>query len=424
MLTDYLKALRLFSRDVRLYLITSALFGFCFMGIYAVALNLYLLRLGYGPEFVGLVVAAVGLAFAIFSLLAGEFGRRWGTRRMMIVGMGLGVIGLGLPPLAEFLSTSLRSGWLMVTYSLGWLGAALYLVNADVFLINTTSPAERSHVFSMQAALGPLAGVAGSLVGGLLPEFFSSISHVSLEHPDPYGYTLLTAAVLFVPAVPVLVATHEVGTASTSETVSEAGPAPYGLIAFLVVVQLLQAAGEGAGRTFFNVYLDVDLHSPTYQIGTLLAIGNLLAVPAALITPTAIGRWGDGRIFIWASLGTTLSLVPLALIPHWTAAGFGFVGMMALSSVWRPAFVLYRMRIVLPGWRAVMNGATNMALGLSYFTMSLGGGYVVTALGYPSLFLAGAGMTAVGALLFWAYFRDPVWDVLADAPFQEQEGVS
>jgi len=65
------------------------------------------------------------------------------------------------------------------------------------------------------------------------------------------------------------------------------------------------------------------------------------------------------------------------------------------------------MELVSPGWRAVVNGASNMALGSSMSAISLGGGYIVTALGYRSLFLTGAGVTAAGALLFWAYSHVP-----------------
>ena len=75
MAANYVKALRLFGRDVRLYLITAALVGFCWQGIYVVLFNLYLLRLGYGPEFVGLVGAVGLLAYAVLSLPAGALGR-------------------------------------------------------------------------------------------------------------------------------------------------------------------------------------------------------------------------------------------------------------------------------------------------------------------------------------------------------------
>lgn len=85
-MTSYLNTLRLFSREARLYLVTAGLIGFTiFGGIYTTLLNLYLLRLGYGPEFIGLVNAVGLFGLAIFSLPAGMLGDRWGVRRMMIL---------------------------------------------------------------------------------------------------------------------------------------------------------------------------------------------------------------------------------------------------------------------------------------------------------------------------------------------------
>ena len=271
--------------------------------------------------------------------------------------------------------------------------------------MGATGPEERSYAFSMQMALWPLAGFAGSLVGGLLPGLFATLSRTLLAHPAPYRYSLLISALLFTPAVPTLLATGKVTTAHARGSAAGARRAPYGLIGLLALVQLLQGAGEGVTRTFFNVYLDAGLHVATHQIGTLAAVGQLLFVPAALATPLLADRWGNRRVFIWASLGTALSLLPLALVPHWGAAGFGSVGVTALAAVWHPVYIMYRMEITSSGWWAVVNGATNMAMGLSWSGMSLAGGYVVTALGYPSLFLTGAGVTAAGALLFWAAFR-------------------
>jgi hypothetical protein len=50
--------------------------------------------------------------------------------------------------------------------------------------------------------------------------------------------------------------------------------------------------------------------------------------------------------------------------------------------------------------------------------MSLAGGYIIVALGYRLLFLAGAGMIAASAWLFWAYFRVPRGE-MAHAPLVE-----
>ena len=405
--TTYLQKLRLFSRDVRLYLISAALVGFCWMGIYGVLLNLYLLRLGHGPEFVGLVNGAGFLAFAIFPVPAAALGRRWGSRRTMIAGISLAVAALALLPLADFIPTSLQAGWLLATYFLAFLGALLYLIMSNVFMMGATSPEERDHAFSMQIALWPLAGFAGSLVGGRLPGFFARILGVSLDGAAPYGYSLLIAAVLLIPALAVLLAIREGGAPETEEGVARSGPAPYRLMVVAALFNVLSLAGEYAARTFFNVYLDAGLRMSTSHIGLLVGVAQLVSVPAALAAPLVMARWGRLRSLLVGPIGIAISLLPLALIPHWGGAGLGYVGVVALSAITRVANNIFQMEIVSPPWRPAISGAGAMGAGLSGATVGLGGGYIVTTMGYPSLFSIGAGLTGAGALFLWAFFRGP-----------------
>ena len=405
MATPYINRLRGFSRDVRLFLVTSALTGFCFMGVYLVLFNLYLVRLGYGLEFIGLVNAAGLLVNAFGCVLAGVVGRRWGTRRSMIAGIGVMSLGLTLAPLAEFTTAGMRDAALLVTYSLGWMGMALYNVNMDVYLTAATSQEERGHAFSVMLAIWSLAGFVGSLLGGIMPGLVSGVLGVSLDDPSPYRYPLLLAAVLFAGGIPALLCAQDVGAHESADDAGEAGPAPYVLVGVLVVVQILQAAGEIAPRIFFNVYLDTALLVPASVIGTLAAVAQIVSVPAALATPLLISRCGSGRTFLRSSLLLALSVLPLALIPHWLGAGLGFMGVMALAMVWRAPFVMYRMDRVHPSWRTLMNGATVMALGLSGALVSFGGGRLVEGVGYRNVFLISAGMTVAGIAVFWLYDR-------------------
>jgi predicted MFS family arabinose efflux permease len=100
-----------------------------------------------------------------------------------------------------------------------------------------------------------------------------------------------------------------------------------------------------------------------------------------------------------------LALLPLALIPHWAAAGLGYVGMIALASLVRPALSVYFLELTPPSWRPALSGATTMALGLSWAGISAGGGYMIVALGYPAFFLASAGLTVLGVVVFLANRR-------------------
>ena len=397
----YLHVLRDFNRDVRLYLITTMLIGLTVDGgVYTVLFNLYLLRLGYGPEFVGLVNGAGMLVFALICLPAGTFGGRWGNRRMMIVGLSLLVIGCGLLPFAELRTGNWQAGWLFITWCFAFIGFAMYFVNTAPFAMKVTHQSERNHVFSVQAALWSLAGFAGSLVGGFLPSIFAIYLGVSLDQAAPYRYSLLAASLLLIPSVIAIVATREGHAQPQKERQAKEEASPVRLIAFLTLIRLLVVTGVGTLFTFFNVYMDAGLHISTVHIGMLSAIGRLLSIPTALIVPLLTARWGNGHIAAWASLGTAIGMLPLILISHWSAAGLGFIGVLALTSIRYPAFLVYTMEVVSPARRGTMSGAGEMASGLSFSAMALGGGYIIKSLGYRSFFLTGASLTVIGTLIF------------------------
>ena len=402
----YLHVLRDFNRDVRLYLITTMLIGLTVDGgVYTVLFNLYLLRLRYGPEFIGLVNGSGMLLFALFCLPAGTLSGRLGNRRMMITGLSLLLIGCGLLPFAELRTGSWQAGWLFITWCFAFIGFALYFVNTAPFVMKVAHQSERSHVFSVQAALWSLAGFAGSLIGGFLPGIFAMYLGVSLNQPAPYRYSLLAASLLLIPSVLAIAATRESHPQPTTERQTEGEPSPLRLIAFLTLIRLLVVTGVGTLFIFFNVYMDAGLHISTVHIGVLSAIGRLLSIPTALIVPLLTRQWGTGHTAAWASLGTAISMLPLILISHWSAAGLGFIGVLALTSIRYPTFLVYTMEVVSPARRGTMSGAGEMASGLSFSAMALGGGYIIEALGYRSLFLTGAILTVVGTLSFLIHLR-------------------
>ena len=50
---------------------------------------------------------------------------------------------------------------------------------------------------------------------------------------------------------------------------------------------------------------------------------------------------------------------------------------------------------------------TEMAGGICFTAMTFGGGYMIAAFGYRSLFLLGAVLTSMSALVLWRSFRAP-----------------
>ncbi|MBI3944000.1 MAG: MFS transporter [Chloroflexi bacterium] len=422
MVATYLSTLHRFSRPVWLYLLVNALLGFSYYGIYTVLLNLYILRLGFGPEFVGLVNAAGNASLAVFSLPAAGMGIRWGNQRMIAAGIGLMAVSLCALPLADVIVPAWQAPWILVMYVLAFWGTALFLVNTTPFLMHMTSVEERNHAFSLQGATNPLAGFAGAFLGGILPGLVSVALGVSVDHPAPFRYPLLLAGLMLLPGMWLLRrgATPESGSAVDAgpqpedesiavsaplDPVSPSESPPYGIIIVLFLAVVLRVAGSGAAFTFFNVYMDTGLHAPTALIGTVLALSQLLSVPAALAAPLLMNRWPKVHIYAVGSLVVGFCLLPLALVPQWGAAAFSVMSISFIVSLANPALNVYQMEVVSPRWRAAISGAFNMAYGISWGGISLGGGFIITNLGFKTLFLLGFTLTMSGTLLFWSYFR-------------------
>src|SRR5437870_111128 len=95
LLVEYVQEFGRFQRNARLYLISNALSGVT-VGILLVLYNLYLVSLGYGTDFIGLVlfVGTLGAGLAIFP--AGVCVDRFGGKLVLIwSNLAFGVIGIG-----------------------------------------------------------------------------------------------------------------------------------------------------------------------------------------------------------------------------------------------------------------------------------------------------------------------------------------
>jgi len=281
------------------------------------------------------------------------------------------------------------------------MGLALHIANATPFVMAATSATERHHAFALASALWFLAGFVGNLLGGWLPTLFVVSLRTSLHQPAPYRYTLALAGLCLIPAILAMCSARPARGSGMPQQRRQRGRIPYGRIGWLASARLLQVMGAGSVFLFLNVYLDAVLGAQTAIIGTLLALGRLGAVPAALLAPLLVMRWNKRRLIIGATTGIALSLMPLVLLPHWGAAMFSFIGVVALTAVRIPTFLVYSMEAVAPEHRTIMSGANEMANGLGFAIIGLGGGYIITAFGYRPLFLLSACLTAVGTLVFW-----------------------
>jgi MFS family permease len=411
-LAKYIDRLRLFNRDVLLYFASWAMIGFGHMGIAAVLFNLYLLRLGLGPEIVGLVNGASQLVFAATCILTGLLGRRFSSRTLMISGMSFSAAGMGLVLTSEYFPHNWQAMWLTIVYSLSWFGAALYVVSSMPFLTRITTGENRDHAFAIRMALNNLFAILGSLVSGTLPGLLARWLHVTLDNPAPYRYPLWITCFLYSIAIFILLGTSKQETSDSKVSgvdgaaqVDVQKTAPYGLIGFLALIMLLTIASSSSLQIYFNVYLDSELAVSTLLIGVLSAVKQLLSIFLALIAPLVAEKWGKERTIVAGFLLRSVCMLPIALIPHWIGAGLGYIGAVSTVALTSPSFDVYRQESVEPRWRIVMSGAISAAIGLSAAVLAYIGASVITTWGYRELFLITFGMVTFGTLLFWLHTR-------------------
>jgi len=415
MLASYFGSLRTLNRNVLLYLAATALLGFTIDGgIYSVLFNLFLVRLGYGPEFIGQINAAGLLAFALASLPAGALGGAIGLRRSLIIGLTVAIAGGLALPLATLFNPAHTSPILTGGFVAAYIGLSLYYVNAVPFMADIASRSERNTAFAMQTALLSLAGFTGALIGGFLPRLFATLLSITQQQPDPYRYPLFVAVAILIPAIGLIFSIKHSPVPEPDgphrPSLTPVGRVESSILAtvlLLSVVRFFHVSGVAVAGTFFNLYMDTALNVATMHIGIISGSARLIGFIAALVTPLVVTRWGAPRAILFASTVSAAGLIPLALIPVWPAAGLGFVGVVALSSMRYPAYMLFCMDVTPPRWRGMLAGLGETFGGLNFALLALAGGYIIKGQGFAALFLLGSGLVLVGNALFYLWFMLP-----------------
>jgi MFS family permease len=388
----------------------SAIMAFTVDGVFPVIFNLYILRLGFGPDFVGQVNSVAALVFSVSALPAGTVGTRFGARTAMIAGVVISLFSTWGLVATQMLPSSLWGLWLTLQFSLLYLGVALYFVNANPSLVNLTPTGEQSRVISVNSALGNLLALTGGAIAGLIPVLVAGWMGWSLSNPAAYRVPLLLSGLLYAVAM-VLILRIGDERVEPASVVSKPTGAPTAAMAFgftlvmLSVIRFLQALGTGAGLTFFNVYMDDGLGVSTAVIGLVVAGARLLSIGAALMVPWATRRWGNAGAAVLGSTGVGLSLIPLGMIPLAPVASASFIAMNAFTSLRYSAYFVYMMQVTPPRMRTVVAGAGEFSGGLSFALVSFVGGSLIIQYGYTPLFVGSGLVTLAGGLLLWVYAR-------------------
>ena len=434
MISDNLRTIRALDPGIRKYLAAYFAFMFVFAGMRGVLLNLYMLRLGYGVETIGLLNGVMWGTFALLALPSGYLTTRIDMRRMIVTGTILFFAAH-----VALISNELfgRHVGLYVLYGFGLLmgtGGALFYVTGFPFLMACAREHKES-VFSYRFIASLAGGFLGAVFAGFLPALFASLPGVSVEGPASYRYSLAVATVIV--AIPIVISARiaakpagtpagrpsepsagEAAERAAGPASSDTGFASHTPVVWIVgvvgVVTLLTTMGNSAQHSFYNLLLERVFTVPVTTIGIVIGLAQVIKLPGALLAPALTKRYGPYRLMIAAGLLRSALVAAIALAPHWILTAVALLGCAVAESAAAGAPELFNQSVVKPGHRPIMAGVYTTAFGVGGATSLAGGGFIAAAVGFSPLYLIAAAALLAAAGVLWLGFRRSVSQLLPE----------
>ncbi len=405
----YISRIRRFSHNARAYLAYYFLLSI-HLGIYSVIFNLYILRLGFREDLLGLMLSIVyistGAAAIPAALLCDRIGRKYTLLFSILITSSTLLL----------LYTIGSLDWLLALSALYGIGTAFYTVAGSPFLMENSTPDERIHLFSVNSALSQAAYIIGCMAGGMMPNVLA-MAGIDAASPEIYRYTLfLSLALIALSAIPILYMQDEgkrprplkrlavLGTSLASPKVQK-----------LIAVNGLIGIGAGMIVPFFNVYFHNLLSATTDQIGLIFSAGELVMIVGLMVIPFIVERSGKVKTIALTELASIPFLIMLAFTVNIYVAAFAYIMRMTLMNMANPAINSFNMELVSDEQRATVSSLTSMSW---YLCMSLSAylsGIMMAGSNYVLPFMITCATYVCAASLYYLFFSK-VEGVKASAP--------
>ncbi len=396
-----------YSRDVKLLLTATAVLAISFFGVTALLKILYILRLGYGPEYVGLFGAAGALGYMAMSMPSGWLGDRLGISRTMALGALTTTAGMVMLPLSEVVPLWARDSWPIASQIVQAGGYALFSINLVPALMGATLPENRNSAYALSSTLRSLGTFVGTVAGGLLPGLLVLVTGQGLESPVPYRLGLWIGPFIAALAIVPLLRIREPKVVRDTTAVPLSDSFPYLPVGLLILFVGLGQAASATCQSFCNAYMDSDLALSPDRIGLITGVGQFVAIFAPMLLPRMARMRGNGWTLLVVTFGGALAVLPLILFSDWIGASLGRVATLALAAMWMPTMQVYQMEMIAQRWRSLAYGAISMGMSLSFAAVTYGGGLIVAGSSYATLFILGLLLSAGGAGLMGLFVRKP-----------------
>lgn len=404
-LTDYIQNVRRFSPQARLYLLVATLQGIGW-GIFRLFFNFYVLSLGYEKDFLGLLISLPSLTALVVALFAGYVSDFVGRKRAFLLGGAL--ISLSQ---AWMLITPLRWVFLVSSIVQG-IGSSLFHVTASPFLMEHSTEAERTHLFSFNAGLTTMSSFVGNFVGGRLPLLFAQWLHVPSISSVAYAWSLaVPVALITLALVPLLFLRIR------QRSLARSPLAPFrllwrerGAITRLLLPEFIISLGAGMLIPFLNLFFRERYGLPDNVIGSLFGFSSLGMGVAILVGPVLAERWGKARTAVLTRGFSIPFLITLGFVPSLPLAIVSFLVRSASMNLSGPVYQTMVMEETDEASRGLVASLNSMTWSIGWALSPSLSGPLQTAYGFSPVFLCTIVAYTTSVYMVYRWFvrgRDP-----------------
>lgn len=370
-------------------------------GIYGVIFNLYILRLGYMEDLLGLILAIISISIGLFALPAAIICDRIGRKNTLILSSGLLTLSLIL------LYTVTVKEVLLMTAMFYGISSAFSAVAGSPFMVENSSRSDRMHLFSMNSALTTTATVIGNLVAGILPGIILLNTGYLADSAIPYRYTLyLSLAAVVMSIIPLLMIKERQRPHTTFRhrltVVGSAIRSP--VVQKLILINSLIGIGAGMIVPFFNVYFQKVLSAKTDEIGLIFSLAQVTMVLGLILLPVLTEKFGKVRMIALTELASIPFLILIAFTGNLYLAAFAYIMRMALMNMANPAISNFNMEMVGESQRATVSSLTTMGWNIFLAISTFISGILMAHSSYVLPYMITCVVYIVAAALYYIFF--------------------
>ena len=414
-LARYIRSFTGFSRDARLFLLTTIAFGAA-ISLYWIDFNLYLGALGIDRTTISSFLVASQLGGVIVALPASALSDRFGRRAVMAGGMVLVALAL-----LAFLPGQMPL--LLIGVVMFGAGSQAVFVVQVPYIAEHTAPGQRNEYFSTWAAIGNLTSLVAALAGGAIATGLASRFNLDAA-AAPYQILLGGVAILGGLSV------------ATVWLLSSDRPAPgrirppgrgrFGfeisdrrLFVRLLLPGFLTALGAGQLIPFLNIFVQDKFSLGLAAVNAVFAITSVGTTLAILAQPALARRFGRiGSIVIVQS-----SSIPFLLVLGFSPVLWTVVVAMtvrnSLMNAGSPIFDAFAMGRVSAAERATLSAGMTLLWSLGWVVAPIYYGQLQLRLGftggYAVNFITIIALYTTATYLLWHWFRDTDRTATSDA---------